>query len=315
MVSAARQKAIDGHIRSRARGLSQRIRRRRDRLALFALAAPAIIWFGAFMLWPLVDVFLVSTRKWDSLLDQPTPIGLANFRRMLHDDRFWTATTHTGVQVLVSMLAIPIAFYLGFFLSRHPRGYRTLSVILFTPAITAVTAKSVMFTGLFLPDGMVNAILGAVGLDRLQHLWLGDPSTVMPVLIALDLWAGIGFYAVLFRIALEGIPKELYEAAELDGATPSRSMVRIALPLSKGFVGVAATLHFLYLLLGSAQNVLLITKGGPGDSSLTLPYYLYDRAFVSNQIGYSQAIAVVLFVLGLAGMLIIRASTRKTYAL
>jgi multiple sugar transport system permease protein len=288
----------------------------RNRLAFVTSTAPALGWFVFFMLVPLVAMFVLSVFRWNDLLALPRFSALDNYARMLADLRFAQAVRNTVVQVVVGMVTvIPIAFLLGYFLSLRPPGHRLLAIIFFTPAISSVTAKAVIFTGLFQPFGVVNLVLNALGLGALSHVWLGDPSSALGVIISVDIWGGIGFYAVLFSAALSNVPQELYEAAQLEGAGHLALVRRIALPLTMDFVGVAMTLHLLYLLVGSAQNVLLITQGGPGDYSLTLPYYMYERAFPAHQLGYSQAIAVVLFAAGLAGLLVIRRATRRHYEL
>jgi multiple sugar transport system permease protein len=281
-----------------------------------ALAGPALIWFSALMLVPLAFSFVVSTLRWNGLLSPFRYTGLDNYGRLLADERFAQAAVNSTIQVVVGMVVvIPLACFLGFFLSRRPRGHRVFEALFLTPVITSTTAKAVIFIGLFLPDGMVNTILRSLGLESLTRYWLGDPATALGVIIALDVWVSIGFSAVLISAALSNVPPDLYEAAELDGAGLFDQMRRIALPLITDFIGVVMMLQFIGLLVYSAQNVLLVTQGGPGSYSLNLSYYMYDRAFVATQLGYSQAIAVVLFTVGLIGMLALRAATRRTYEL
>ncbi|MCZ7536143.1 MAG: sugar ABC transporter permease [Acidimicrobiia bacterium] len=242
--------------------------RRRAWLAGLALASPALLWFAVFMVGPLAFSFYASTLRWNGLLSSPMEIGVDNYARILSDPRFWRAVNNSAVQIVLGMVTVvPTAFALGFFLSRRPPGYRILTLLFFAPVISSTTAKAIMFIGLFLPEGMINTILREVGLGGLTRFWLGEPSTALGTIIALDIWAGIGFYAVLFSASLSNVPADLYEAAELDGAGPVTQMRRIALPLITDFVGVVLILHFLFLLLGSVQNVLLITQGGPGDFS------------------------------------------------
>jgi multiple sugar transport system permease protein len=143
-------------------------------------------------------------------------------------------------------------------------------------------------------------------------LWLADPKTSLPAIIALDFWGGLGYNAVLFFAALVNVSQELYEAARLDGAHPWTVMWKIAFPITLDFFGVVTILQFLNILLWTAQNVYLLTKGGPGDSSMTLSYYLFFNGVSPSQhLGYSQAIGVILFVFGLIGMLIIRKISRR----
>jgi multiple sugar transport system permease protein len=284
----------------------------RDALAVIALTGPALLWYGLFMVVPLVSMFYLGMLEWNSLIAAPRFAGLANFGRVLGDPIFWTAVRNTAVHLVATLpVMIPLAFLLGYFLSRRPPGYRVLSVIFFTPAIVSVSTRAMLFTGIYQQDGILNAFLRAIGLSEFTHTWLADPATALWTIVIVDLWAGIGFTGVIFAAALSAISDDIYEAARLDGASTWTVIWRIAYPMTRQFVGVMLMLQFLWLLLTSAQNVLLLTEGGPGSVSMTLSYLLFDQAFVSTRVGYSQAIGVVLFLVGLAGMFLIRTAFRR----
>ncbi len=286
----------------------------RDRRTFLILAAPAVFVFALMMLWPLGNMFHLSTLEWNGIVKPKIFIGLGNFVEMFGDRHFRRAVVNTSIQLLIGMPAVMFpAFMLGFFLSQRRPGYRILRTIFFSPSMISVAAIALMFLGVYMPDGIINTLLRAAGLDNLTRIWLGDPRTVLGAIIAIDIWGGIGFFAVLFFAALTNVPEELYEAATLDGASRWKIMWRVAFPLTLDFFGVASMLHFLWILLGSAQNVLLLTKGGPGDYSLTLPYLLYKEAFITQRLGYSQAIGVFIFVIGIMGMALIRAATNRSY--
>lgn len=291
-------------------------KRARDRRTFLLLVAPAVILFALMMLWPLLNMFYLSLVEWYGLVKPKTFVWLANYSRLVGDRHFYRALINTTIHVLVSMLTVmPLAYMLGFFLSQRRPGYRILRTIFFSPAMISVAAIAMMFLGIYLPDGILNTMLRGVGLDNWTRVWLANRSTVLGAIIAIDVWGGIGFYAVLFFAALSNVPSELYESALLDGAGLWTIMWRIAFPLTLEFFGVASMLHFLWILLGASQNVLLLTRGGPGDYSLTLGYYLYDQAFIAKRLGYSQTIGVFIFVVGVIGMLIIRRATHRTYQL
>ena len=175
----------------------------------------------------------------------------------------------------------------------------------------SVAAINLLFVGIYLPEGILNTLLTWAGLDSLTRVWLANPKTALGALIAIDIWGNIGFFAVMFFAALSGLPEELLEAARLDGANAWDLIWRIAFPLTLDFFGVAMVLLFLWLTYGSAQNVLILTRGAPGNLTFTLGFMLYEQAFSSKHLGYSQAIAVFLFVVGLVGILIIRRVTRR----
>lgn len=282
------------------------LRRRREARRLLPVV-PALAWYLVFMIGPLGAMIVLSGFQWDGLVATPQPIGFANFAYLFQDQILAVAVVNTVLYVGVGLLLIvPFGFLLGWYLSRKPFGHAVLSIILFTPWIVSASARAMMFTGLYQPEGAINAVLGAVGLGGLEKIWLADPHTALGAVIATEAWAGIGPTAVIFAAAIARIPEEVYEAARLDGAGTWTEILRIALPMTKDFVGLLTMLQFLWLFLGSAGNVLLLTKGGPGSSTMTLSYYLYDQAFVSGRIGYSQAIGVVGLVVGLVGMGIIR---------
>jgi multiple sugar transport system permease protein len=280
---------------------------RQRRVTFLLLVLPALVWFLAFMLWPLLNMFYISTTRWDGLALPQKFIFLDNFLRFFNDKNLSIALRNTGIHLLVGILGVvPFAYMLGFFLSLRKRGYRLLRTIFFSPSMISVAALAMIFLGLYRPDGMLNSFLDAIGLSSLDRVWLANKSTALGAIIAIDIWSGIGFYGVLFFAALSGISEELYDAAQLDGAGYWTMMWKIAFPLMLDFIGVVVVLQFLYILSGAAQNVILLTAGGPGTATLTLGYYLYNQAFLTQRLGYSQAIAVLIFFIGIAVILLIR---------
>jgi multiple sugar transport system permease protein len=158
---------------------------------------------------------------------------------------------------------------------------------------------------------MLNATLENLGLGDLAKPWLASEQTALASIIVVGLWQGIGFTAILFSARLESISSELYEAARLDGASDWRVMWGIAFPISYAYVGTLAMLQYIWMLFASAGLILLLTRGGPGTASTTLSLMVYKKAFLENELGYSQAIGVVLFFAGLVGMLVIRRVFRE----
>lgn len=278
------------------------------------LGIPAVVWYLFFMIGPLAAMFVISLLNWPSIIAQGEFIGFENFTRLFQDAVFWTAFVNTMIQlVIVLPIMIPAAFMAGYYLSLRPRGGRILSVLFFTPGLISVSTKAMIFFGVLSPNGALNGLLQAIGLDEVVTAWLANPASALACIIAVDLWSGIGYTAVLFSARLSSVPGEVYEAAKLDGSSQWRIMWGIAFPMVKDFFGVATMLQFLWTLFNSATIVLLLTKGGPGTSSTTLSFFVYEKAFVSSQVGYSQAAGVIVFIIGLAGMALIRRSFRANY--
>jgi len=270
------------------------------------------MWFAAFSVGPLAAMFVIATLRWKGLLYEPTYVGTENIGHVFADPTFRVAVRNSAVQIaIVIPLMIPLSFMLGYHLNTKPRGYRVLSVLYFSPGLISISITGMIFYGVLSPDGGVNGLLRLLGLDSWVTPWLADPSTALASLIAIDLWRGVGWTAVLFAARLTSLPAEVIEAARIDGAGRFRTMWRIAFPMVKGYVRTLTMLQFLWTLFTSAALILLLTKGGPGTSSTTLSYLVYEKAFAQRDLGYSQVVGVVLLVLGVAGMLLIRALLRS----
>ncbi|MFF7330079.1 ABC transporter permease subunit [Streptomyces sp. NPDC008150] len=288
--------------------------RRTPRQGGTILAVPALVWYLVFMVGPMVAIFVIATLHWPGMLQPVSFAGLDNVRTVMDDPVFWDSVRNTAVQLAVALpVMIVCAFMLGYYVAQRPPGHRVLRYLLFIPGLISTPAKAMVFYAALSPDGLLNGALQSVGLGSLTDAWLASPSTALACLIALDVWSGIGFTAVLFAARLNSVPDELGEAAQLDGAGHWRTMWRVHFPVIRDYVGVVTMLQFLWTLFGSAQNVLLLTQGGPGTSSTTLSFLVYQKAFIAADLGYSQTVGVILFLAGLAGLLVIRRVFRQNY--
>ncbi|WP_062216082.1 carbohydrate ABC transporter permease [Streptomyces sp. NBRC 109706] len=289
-------------------------RSRREGSPVTLLAVPALVWYLLFTLGPLLAMFYISGLSWPGMLAPRSWAGFENFRIVWGDPLFWQAVRNSAIQIgVVLPVMVVAAFMVGYYLTLKPRGHRVLRVVLFTPALISASAKAMMAYSVLAPNGLLNGMLDGVGLGSLGRAWLADTETALACIMAIDLWNGIGFTAVLFAARLGSVPGEVYEAAELDGSGHWRRMWGIAFPITKDYVGVVTMLQFLWILFSSAQNVLLLTQGGPGNATTNLSFLVYNKAFVQSDLGYSQAAGVLLFVAGLLGMLAIRRLLRQTY--
>ena len=308
---ASSEKLIQVQIPTLSNAEYNRRNAQRRRTTFIFLVAPALAWFLSFMLWPLLNMFYISTTSWNSLNMPKKFIFLDNFVRMFSDPKIAIALRNTGTYLLVGILGvIPFAFMLGFFLSLRKPGYRIFRTIFFFPSMLSVAALAMIFLGIYRPDGMLNSFLASIGIPAINKVWLMNKSTALFCLIAIDIWGGIGFNSVLFFAALASLPEELYEAAKLDGAGYWTIMWKIAFPLMLDFVGVVTILQFLGILSGAVYMILL-TRGGPGTATFTLGFYLYDQAFLSGRLGYSQALGVLIFFIGIVVIILIRRASSR----
>jgi ABC-type sugar transport system permease subunit len=285
----------------------------RDR-GLILLAAPSLVWYVIFTLGPLVAMVVVAFMDWGGLAAPTQFNGLHNFDKLIHDDRVYTALRNTAVHMVVSLpIMMVAAFMLGYFLNLKPPGHRILRVIMFIPGLISLSALGTLFVAVLGPTGLINSTLDGLGLHSYTTAWLADPDTAMPALIGVTIWSGTGFTAILFAARLAAIDDEIYAAASLDGANHWQKMWHIAYPIALDYFGVLTMLQYLWNLFGSAGLILLLTRGGPGEATSTLSWLVYRFGFRSPDIGYSQTIGLVLFVLGVIGLVAIRRVFRARY--
>ncbi|KTR85537.1 carbohydrate ABC transporter permease [Leucobacter chromiiresistens] len=264
--------------------------------------APAILILIAFVYLPLVQNFGFATSEWDIYSGTQEFVGAKNFEKLLHDPVFWRSLGNNLLYALMSIVfqvggALVIAAMVESVRSARVRN--SLRVIYFIPSAISITVSGLLFYFIYEPNiGMLNSALGFFGLDALAQPWLGQESTAMLGIIAMSQWQGFGYSALLFTVAIQRIPSELYEAAQLDGVGPFRRFFTITLPLVREMSG----LMMIVTISGAFQvfnEVMVMTSGGPNNSTQVLGTWLYRNGFVRNDFGYAAAIAVVIFVLSL----------------
>ncbi len=285
-----------------------------NRRGLIWFALPSVVWYVIFTIGPLVAMFIIAFMKWGSIAQKPTFNGVQNFINLFGGTQFGPSVTNTIV-LMVSTIPIVMVggFMIGYYLNMKPRGHRVLRVLMFAPALISLAAVATMFIAVLGPTGLVNGLLESVGLGEWKAAWLADARFAMLSVILVSIWGSLGFNAVLFAARLAAIDPDIYEAAELDGASHWTKMWRIAFPISIDYFGVLTMLAFLGNLFGSAGLILLLTNGGPAMATSTLSWMVYQSAFLNNKIGLSQAVGVLLFVLGVVGLLTIRRIFRQRY--
>jgi multiple sugar transport system permease protein len=276
-----------------------------ERSILFTI--PAIILYASFMLGPLTAMFYISTLKWTYIIAPPSFLGLDNYRNMFESDAFWTSLKNTIILVATLLpVMIPLAFMVGYYLSLKPRGHRILRVLMFTPGLISISATAMVFFAVLTPPGLLNGTLNNLGFDNENTAWLGSTRTALASIWFINLWQGIGYTAVLITARLESVPREIIEAAKLDGASNWNRMWRIYWPIILDYIGTVTMLQFLWTIFGGAGLIIILTGGGPGYATTTLGVLVYGKAFEENQLGYSQAAGVALFLFGLVGMILIK---------
>lgn len=263
---------------------------------------PWLLTFGIFALYPLVDSFWVSFTRYNPIQGPPVFIGLDNYARLLRDPVFWTSLRNTLIFVVGTIPLTTVgALLVALALNRHLPMKALFRAAWFMPTIVSMVVVSLVFKNFYSPFGFLNAIAKLLGFSG--HPWLQDPNTALGAVMLMDVWAAVGYYAVIFLAGLQAIPAELYEAAALDGGSGWRKHWHITLPLLKSttlFILVINTIRSFQVFI----EIFVMTRGGPLNSTLTTVYYLYDRAFNSFELGYASALAWALFAVTLGASLV-----------
>jgi raffinose/stachyose/melibiose transport system permease protein len=283
-----------------------RTRRRRVQWIGYLYILPALAVLTLFLLIPLGQCVQISLYHWDGL-SPSTWAGFDNYLQIARDPVLRSGFLHTLVLIFFyAVLPIAIALALVAIMTRavKMRGLTAYRVVLFLPQVIASVVVATSWVAIYAPDGVLNRFLDLIGLKVVAQPWLGNFSTALPAVGLIGTWVEIGLCLVLFLAGVTQIPRELYEAARMDGAGVVREFFAVTLPGLRGQVAVALTLTVI-AALKSFDLVYVTTHGGPGNATVVPAYLIYDRAFNLSQVGSACALGVVLTVVILLVSLLI----------
>lgn len=264
---------------------------------------PAVILTLMFTIWPTAQALYLSFTNATSLGLNNKFVGLNNYIYMFHDKSFIQALINTAklmavVPVITIFCSLVLAFVLNQCKLKEMVLYRTL---FYFPNIVSLTVVGIIWSFVFHPNvGIVNKILGAVGLESLQRSWLGDSKTALWCIAFTLLWQAAGYYMVMHIAAMDGISPEIYESATLDGASAWRKLVSITMPLMKDIIGITFVLALSGTINLSFVLSQVMTGGGPNGASSVLLQYMYTQGFVNGNFGYAMAITVFTLAISVA---------------
>jgi N-acetylglucosamine transport system permease protein len=264
---------------------------------------PAVILTLMFTIWPTVQALYLSFTNATSLGLNNKFVALDNYIYMFHDKSFIQALINTAklmavVPVITIFCSLVLAFVLNQCKLKEMVLYRTL---FYFPNIVSLTVVGIIWSFVFHPNvGIVNKILGAVGLESLQRSWLGDSKTALWCIAFTLLWQAAGYYMVMHIAAMDGISPEIYESATLDGASAWRKLVSITMPLMKDIIGITFVLALSGTINLSFVLSQVMTGGGPNGASSVLLQYMYTQGFVNGNFGYAMAITVFTLAISVA---------------
>jgi multiple sugar transport system permease protein len=259
----------------------------------WAFLALPIVLFVVFLLVPMVVAAVLSFSDY-SIVDELSWVGVENYAKVFGDPFFWVALRNTAYYTVMYVpLGIVVALATALLLNRSSRATKVMRTLFYIPVVSSSVATASIWFWLLNPQyGIFNVVLGWFGIDG--PAWLYESQWAMPSIVAMSVWAGFGGNMIIFLGGLQGVPRDLYEAAQLDGAGAWRSFWHVTLP------GISKTMFLVstLLIIGSFQvfdQAFILTKGGPGNATVTIVYYIYDKGFGALEMGYASALSFILF--------------------
>lgn len=261
--------------------------------------APVFILYTIFLFIPLVQTGYYSLTKWNGVTDKIF-IGLGNFKELFGSGDYWMTFQNTIKLVVITLvIQVPVGLLLAYLLYMKTKGMKVFRTIYFLPVVIAPVAISLMFSLFYNSEiGVFNRILEMIGLGRFQTNWLSNIHTLLYAVMAPQVWQYIGLYVTIFLGALQSIPEELVESAEIDGANRIQIFSRIILPEITGFTNICIILCVTGSLK-AFEHSWIMTGGGPGVRSAYLGVYMYKTAFVNSDFGLGSAITMTIVLLSL----------------
>ena len=274
-------------------------RKRDERVAAYIFVAPAVILLIAFLVVPMIYTVYFSGFKYQIMRpDAMKFIGFENYQKLFSDKNFWLALKNTGYfTVIVVPCQCALALALALLVSKKFRGVAVFRTMYFAPQLTSMVVISVLWSVLYNANpntGLINSILVSLGMSPIK--FLSDANTAMNSIIFMSAWQGAGYQMMIFLAGLQGIPRDQYEAASVDGATKFKQFLYITLPGLKGTIKYVIMITMIQAMKLFTQPYIM-TQGGPKNSTKTLVYYIYTQGFQKGNFGYACSIAAVFFVI------------------
>jgi multiple sugar transport system permease protein len=268
---------------------------RRDGLAGYLFIAPQLIGTIVFVLIPLGLVFWYSLHEWNVLAGTFKFVADANYQKLASDPALPEVLTATAIfSAGLVVFNLSLALLLAVLVNQKLRGITVFRTIFFSPVVVSLVAWTIVWSFLLQANGGINGLLGVIGIEGPN--WLRSPPTAMLSVIVVQVFKNVGLNMVLFLAALQGVPRELYEAARIDGAGRWTQFHAITLPL----ISPTVLLTMIITIVGSLQvfaQIAVLTQGGPGMSTTVLVYYLYQQAFQFHRFGYGATVSILLFLI------------------
>jgi len=263
---------------------------------------PAAIVLTVFFFIPFFQTFVLSFQDYSNSLYQADFAGFDNYIKLFKSPVFYKVLLNTFIYLVVAVPVLAVVpLFLAVLLNQKIRGVTLYKILIYLPVIVSIVVAAIAFKWLFAEAGILNFLVTTLGFERIG--WLTDPKWALYSVILVTIWKGIGYYMMIYLAALMSVPSELYEACDIDGAGFFRKHLTVTVPHLMPTIALVTTISAISAMKVFAE-IYVMTKGGPLNSSKTIVYYIYERAFENLDLGFASAMAVVLLVIVLALSLI-----------
>lgn len=273
---------------------------RKKNLGALLFCLPGLLILAVFVYFPLIENIIYSFQSFSLSSSSKTFVGLNNYKELFSDPVIWQSFKNN---VLYAVVSVVMQVFFGLILAAFledkvfRRSESFFQTVFFIPTLLSLTVVCLLFEFVYNPQmGLLNSFLEAIGLDSLTRIWLGNRDTAMLSIIAVSQWQSFGYVTMLFIVAIQKIPSDLYEAAIVDGAGKIRRFFTITCPMVKQmfFVTMVLTVSGAFTVFNEPY---ILTGGGPGTATMVLSLHMYQTGFVMNRMGYASTIAMLIFVI------------------
>ena len=267
---------------------------------LFLLPAGIVLLIFFFI--PFFQTISLSFLNYSNNIYNPSFAGLENYVQILHNPIFYKVMWNTLLYLVVAVpiLAI-IPLFLAILINQKIKGITLYKILIYLPVIVSIVVAAIAFKWLYAQQGILNYILNVMHINSI--VWLTDPKYAIYSVIIVTIWKGIGYYMMIYLAALMSVPKELYEACDIDGANFLTKHLTVTVPHIMPTIALVTTISSISAMKIFAE-IYVMTKGGPLNSTKTIVYYIYEKAFENLDLGYASAMAVILLIIVMAFSLV-----------
>lgn len=264
---------------------------------------PACVVIGTFVIYPALKAIYLSFTNFN-MINEAGFVGFANYVNVWADPFFWVALKNTLLYMIVVVPVLVIApIFLAALVNTSIPGITFFRAAIYLPVVTSLVISGLIWKWVFEEKGILNYVLIATGITDTAVAFLTDPANALFSVMVVTIWSGMGYYMVIYLAGLQSIPRHLYEVAEVEGVSQWQQMLHITIPMLRSSIAVVTVMSSI-AAMKVFEEVYVMTKGGPLDSTKTLVFYIYESAFDEFEMGYASAIGVILFLLTLVFSLI-----------